>query len=435
LNIHNLCWLGETLDDHVPSADLVQRIFHREEPGGEEPPSSDDSTSEAKSEDREGAIVAAIEPAATEDAAPVFVVDTAPGPVASALKPPEIIVDSSFMGSAPLGEAADDDIIVYVAPHPRLGRDNVTDPSPPIPASEPSFPLPDVSVTQVTSPPHPSVSTPIDGFPISFVPPVDSHLVLAKQVQARDKIGLKPTPRSRKMVKKERAAARRRKERNAMFSMTSVGLSMEERSALQEGSTIQNDPKYAERRRGDSDVDWGTDDESAIEGVRSGIGDMDLDGDVDDIAAFAPFARGVEGLAGEEVMTIADFDDASRMREEDEVDTDEGQEDVVDTGESQEEEGVFSAEERKEIGENGDVDSSHSSEEDTPRRSFQGRLQRIRAKAAVKRVTYASSSSDEEKDSEVESISKQGRSWADRDDDYLEHIEVSDTANAKVRFL
>ncbi|KAF8493604.1 hypothetical protein JB92DRAFT_2818605 [Gautieria morchelliformis] len=140
---------------------------------------------------------------------------------------------------------------------------------------------------------------------------------------------------------------------------------------------------------------------------------MDLDGDAGDTAAFARFARGVEGLAGEEVVTIADIDDASRLREEDEVDTDE----------DQEEDGAFDAEERKEIGENGDVNSSGSSDEDTPRRSFQGRLQRIRAKADVKHVTYASSSSDEENGSDVESISKQGRSWADRDEDYIEHIE------------
>ena len=117
-------------------------------------------------------------------------------------------------------------------------------------------------------------------------------------------------------------------------------------------------------------------------------------------------------------MTIADLEDSARMKEEDE-------ETGSDEGSSQEEEDVFDAAERKEIGEGDDADSSDSSEEDTPRRSFLGRLQKMRGKGKNKTVTQASLSSDEE---DIDGVAAFGphMSWADRDERYLEHIDVSE---------
>ena len=335
------------------------------------PPGSDtDSASESgDSVEKEVAAHAS----ATEDTAATFVVDTTPSPVVFTSQASEITVENSNIGDAPLGAAVDDDVIVYEAPHPRLKRDTF----PTVPASASSRPATHGPSTppQKTSLSLPLAATPIDAVRISLVSEADPELVLSKQVQARKKIGLKPTPRSRKMAKKARAAARRREAR--MTSMTSYGLSIQEQTALQEGSTIQNDSRYAERRRGDSDLDWGTDDERGIKEVLDGIGDMDLDGDIGDMAALTNFARGVEGLAGE--VTIADLNDAARMREEDEEDEDEG---------SPSEDDVFDEEEKKEIGEGSDVDG--------------------------------------EEDSDMEIGSKARSSWADRDEDYIEDIDVSE---------
>ena len=323
---------------------------------------------------------------AAEDAAPIFVVDTTPSPDVFGSQPSGNAPNNSVIGEAPLrGEdAADDDVIVYEAPHPRLRKGT----SPLMVVSSPCRPAADIpsSPTQAASSPRPSDPTPIDAVAMSFVSHADPDLILSTQVQARKKIGLKPTPRSRKMAKKERAAARRREERK-MFNMTSFGLSMQERTALEEGSTIQNDERYAERRRGDSDVEWGTEDEGAVEEVLSSIGDMDLDGDVGDTAAFVGFAQRMEGLRGAE--TITDLEDIARMKEEDE-ETDSDEETT-----SQGEEDIFDAEERQEIGEIPDVDG--------------------------------------EGDSDVESDFKQG-SWADRDEGFLEHIDVSEFNYYKINF-
>lgn len=339
-----------------------------------------------------------VESTKVEDKASTFYVDTTPSMVDLSSHSSKYMADNSVIQAAPLGEVADDDVIVYEAPHPRLsGR------APSQPAASTS------NVVHLDTPsPHTHPTNPHQHS--------GAGLLLSKHVQAPKAIGLKPTPRLRKLAKKARAAARRREQRTAMFSMTSFGLNMEERAALQEGSTVKGDPLYAERRRGDSDLDWGTDDEGEIEEVCSGIGEMELDSEVGDISMLARVVR--RRVEGEEVVTIADLEDSARMKEEDE-------ETGSDEGSSQEEEDVFDAAERKEIGEGDDADSSDSSEEDTPRRSFLGRLQKMRGKGKIKTITQASLSSDEEKDIDEVAAFGPHMSWADRDERYLEHIDVS----------
>lgn len=459
---------GGALEESAPSADIVEKIFQHGGPTDDLPPSSEiDSTSDSGdnadtevAEDNApafvidagpGPVTVTSEPsesivdnsvvvgATSQDDVvdggiestqsphsdvqttvakadtPAFVIDTTPGPVDFKSNPLESFVDSSIIGAAPLGEG-DDDVIVYEAPNPRLRKANAA-PSP-ISASKSNAPpgtqdLP----TQGASLSQGSVSKPIESVSVTSIA---SQANLAKQVQ---RIGLKPTLRSRRKAKKERAVARR-EARRARFSITggmrSVGAGMEQRAAFQVAPTVKVDPRYAERRQGDSDVDWGSDDVGEIEEVINGIGDMDLDGEIGDITGLTRFAQGAEGLAGEEVVTIADLEDDARMREEDETDSDE-------EGSSEEEEGVFDAEERKAIGEVSDNSAGSSDEEDeeTPRRSFQGRLQRLRAKAAMRPVADGIFSSDEEEGSDVEANFKLGVSWADRDQQFLDDIDVS----------
>jgi hypothetical protein len=364
-------------------------------------------------------VLSDVESTVVEDKAPTFFIDTTPSIVDFASQLLEPIVDNSVIEAPPLGQAADDDIIVYEAPYPRLSG---LAPCPPVASMSSPLPFdsPSTSAQPANSHQH-SVSTPIDSISISFASAEDQDVLLSKHVKARMAIGLKPTPRSRKLAKKERAAARRREERKAMSSMTSFGLSMGERAALQERSTVKRDTRYAERRRGDSDVDWGTDDDDALEEVRSGIGDMDLDGEVGNITTLTRFAKGV----GEQVVTIADLEDGARMKEEDD------ETGSAEEGSSQEGESIFDAAERKEINEADEADSSDSSDEDTPRRSFQGRLQRMRAKGKGKAVTQARLSSDEEEDSDEVGTFGPGMSWADRDERYLKTIEVSGSSLRK----
>ena len=394
---------------------MVERLFSRYTPKGRVSPESGRDgppTSESDAEGEDEGIVAA--DMAKEE--PV-IVDMMPSPVVLSSQHSERVIASPVQGVTPLGDTADEEIIVYVAPYPRKSHSGSPIHATHHLASDPS-PLP-------SGPPD---STPIDSISIPPTVSCDADKVLAAQVEAHRRIGLKPTPRSRKMAKKERAAARRRDERRTMFSF---GLSMEERFALQEGPTAKDDTRRAERRRGDSDVDWGSDDESGIEDVRSGIGDMSLDDEIGDVGpALAQFACGVEGLGAGEVVTIADLEAEARMNEE-------GEE--LDTDASSEDEDTLASEMRGEIGDDMPADSSKSSDDETPRRGFHTRLRRLREEANGKAVVDVDPISDEVSDEDASSDDEDlffGRnsSWADRDESFLRREEVSKSHINMYRF-
>jgi len=327
-----------------------------------------------------------------------FVVDTAPCEIS--FEASEYIIDSSIAGATPLGEIGEDEeIIVYDAPNPRRSRATTPHPAPEIP-QPPAF----------------------ESISLSFSSKRNPDEVLSNIVHTHRAAGLKSTPRSRKLAKKERATARRREERRSLFSM---GLNMEERHAMAEASTARRDPRKSQRRRGDSDVDWGSDDEddseANLEEVRSGLEEMELDPDIANITTLARFAHRVNGLAGDAFTTLDDLDDIAKMEaedEEEEEDDDDEDDDAERDGSSNESNDAFDASERREIGE--DIESSED-EDDTPRRSFQGRLNRLREKDKAKAASNKEMSIDASSDEDYEDPNM---SWADRDEKYLERIEV-----------
>jgi hypothetical protein len=89
------------------------------------------------------------------------------------------------------------------------------------------------------------------------------------------------------------------------------------------------DPRWEERRRGDSDIDWGDTDEDDdgggavrvaddVDEVSNGMGAMELDSDID-VDAMKAFVKGMSVNGGRHV-TMDDIADEERMRLEDAAD-------------------------------------------------------------------------------------------------------------------
>ena len=63
-----------------------------------------------------------------------------------------------------------------------------------------------------------------------------------------------------------------------------------------------------------------------------------------------------------------------------------------------------------------------SDDEDTPRRGFQARLEKIRNNAKGKKKAVVAELSSDEDDSDAEMTLDQP--WADKDEDFIDHIQV-----------
>lgn len=370
-------------------------------------------------------------------------------------------IDSPHVsGASDINIEEDDEVIVYVAPHPRSGRltpapsDNHTDgtslPStsiltgttrPPAPSPGPSTPLPNKSSTSKSILKLPSPSTPIPPAPafesISFAfsdspaPRKQPRQMPVFTARAKSKAQLKQR-------RQEARAARKRAERQAMFG--SFGAMMSE--AQLRGGSPKRDPRWDERRRDDSDVDWGDEDGGGEqgEGEATGLAEgMDLDPDlVMDVEAMKSFAKSMS-QDGSQFVTMDDIADSERMRAED----DEGR-DVGSSGDDEEDEttgdeeadAVVNAEENTMLAEFGDIadfsDDDESDEDDTddeghsPRTGFQARLERLRTRARGKRPKDARrvSLDDDSSDGDDDDAFERNLTWAEQDEDFIAHIEV-----------
>ncbi|KAF8530398.1 hypothetical protein BU17DRAFT_79155 [Hysterangium stoloniferum] len=402
----------QQLDDNAPSANIIEKIFHNEESAQSVPPDSD-SNSELDDDEKapEAELVNVATTVTETPETSSFIIDVVPKPVV--FGPPRVAEDSSLTCAAPLGEDSTEEIIVYTAPYPRVSR--AVTPVPPA--------LLRSGVSDIHTPYTPIASSSaivtdnVESFSFSLTSMPDPEEILTKQVKARSQSGLKPTPRSRKMVKKARASARRREERQSMFSL---GLSQAGRAAMHERSTIRGDTRKSERRVGDSDVEWGTSDEEVdgVGHVTSGLGSMDLDSDIGEIAALSPLVGRLAGLR--EVVTIADLGDIAKIQDEDEEDRRSSSPEEEDNRRSsslEEEEEIFNQAGQGEIGEY-DTSDFESSEEETPRRTFQANLKKMREKAAGKAVADGNTTSDEEP-----SMFAHHLSVADRGEAYFQRTE------------
>ncbi|KZP26541.1 hypothetical protein FIBSPDRAFT_928685 [Athelia psychrophila] len=351
----------------------------------------------------------------------------------------------------------DDEVIVYVAPHPRT-RDIVQ-------AARESAPSPQLSNTSMLTgttstltktlaaaqseaaqahtglePESSTAAAEIDtetasAARISIPPAPDFSSISkftfdspAKRQQPRARPAFTPRDRARAQTKarrKEARAARLKLERRDMFG--SFGAIMSE-AQLRDGDGP--DPKWEERRRGDSDVEWGDTDEDInagdgnrgveVDEISNGMGGMELDGDLE-LDAMKAFVKGMSANGGRHV-TMDDIADAERMQQEDEameghVDGDSGSEE--DGGEAQ----VLFEEEEMMIGETQGIDISDDSDSDldqSPTTGFRGRLERMRKNSRGKKVVDADRSSDDESEDDY----FDGPTRGEEDDDFIAHLEA-----------
>ncbi|KAI1794231.1 hypothetical protein LXA43DRAFT_166417 [Ganoderma leucocontextum] len=364
---------------HAPTANAVLRVFNQTEQAelsGEE----DDQLEEIDFADI-GKLQAAVDAAtskvnstapkvatATESAS--FFVDTTPAPVGTSWSANRIQVNAL---DGALGVAPDDDdeeIIVYVAPHPRTGKSTLQDVPPP------NAPLPTTSVEDVQvgsqassvnppstsnrevptvgtsssqvkhesqkpfslemgslypeppSPPKQLGPSPPDAAQLPPPPPFDSvSFSFDKATPATKKPArrLHPVNTPRALLKRSRQPRRR-----SLRGFGSFG------AAHEEAMLREVDPRRDEQRRGDSDVDWGTsdDDVDAVDALSADMGGMELDESID-LAAMKRFVHSMSA-EGSRHVTMDDVADVARMKDEDEDEGTRGPESASEDDEDEE---------------------------------------------------------------------------------------------------
>jgi hypothetical protein len=268
----------------------------------------------------------------------------------------------------------DDEIIVYVAPHPRNGKlapCSIQSPSAAVASHPPSAGSGPVSGTY--GPPHVTTST---AEPVLQCNPTPSPHIPSPPLNASSSIisgPSEPAPRAQG----PRRTSNRRMNRYATFG--SFG------AIRAEVALREVDPRRDEQRHGDSDVDWG----SSTSQENADDGGMLVDQDVD-VYAMEAFVRGMS-TSGIAHISADDLEDEARIRAEEE------NEEKGD-GECRTESDDSADDTEFELAGDGrdvlipidgseltfgnalveDEDESSSDEEETPKRSFQARLERLR---------------------------------------------------------
>ncbi|KAG6332751.1 hypothetical protein ID866_6341 [Astraeus odoratus] len=267
-----------------------------------------------------------------------FTVDTQPTrPSTNRSASDTILIDRTGKGEA-LGE--EDELIVYVAPYPRSGRTT------PLPNTMSHVKLPSTSLLTGTSETRDfskekghqeEHSSATDVRIVSQVqrPSLSSISFDFQRVEPTSQPRLPPTltPSQRKKVQlraktKENRASKRRA---AGIPFGSLGAVMSETQLRHADERERKDPKWETRRKDDSDIEWGDDDDAGdiatnlaandVDELSSGLGGMDLDPDVGlNMDAMMSFVKSMSA-EGSRVVTIDDIEDEKRMREEDAEET------------------------------------------------------------------------------------------------------------------
>ena len=360
-----------------------------------------------------------------------FYIDTQPTPGPAEVAPPSNPFPS---------DEFDDDIIVYVAPYPRKGVQIPTNGVPDTSAFTPyvrnasvASAVASSSSTTTTieqqptqSQPHPQDQIPsISTFSFSFPTPEGKTL---------GRLSVPPVtiPRLAISWKRKKGVLSKKGRKHTRSSFRAYG-------AMREEAQL-HDPKHKERRRGDSDLDWGDtdgdDDDDDDEKVGDGVDDVDgvespsrlvngsghgkdkgkgkaikvEDGhgmEVDSDLDLNTMHQFVGGLLGEDAgrhVTMDDLRDEEPMRLEMENEQDTG-EDSMNLNESEsdgssdnededaeinqvlaDEEAMLISETLKFEDEERDEESEDEDEDQTPRTNFQQRLERLRMKATSNKL-------------------------------------------------
>ncbi|KAM5533732.1 hypothetical protein V8D89_012605 [Ganoderma adspersum] len=522
---------------HVPTANAVLRVFSQteeaeisgEEDGQlEEIDFADIGKLQAKV-DAASKANPAVPKVATATESTSFFEDTTPAPVGAFSSADRIPVNTldGALGAGPVDD--DEEIIVYVAPHPRTGKiatsQNVPSPIPRLPAAS----LRDVEVVSPVAPSnvpattvreaqtidtspsqadgpsrkpfslelgtlYPELTSPPDQIPSPSpdaadlpAPPafesVSFSFDKAAPTSKKPARRLHPANTPHALLKRSRQP-RRRPLRGSGFGFGSFG------AAREEAMLREVDPRRDERRRGDSDLEWGTDDEDnnedAMDTLSAEMGGMGFDEDID-LAAMKRFVHGMSA-EGSRHVTMDDVADMAKMNEEDEQEDARGSESASEDSEDEEGdenagnkrasiagkmeagpeesedddeeiEAVMNAEEELLIAEPGDAVESEVGDEDddeddeednedededeeddsedeaTPRRSFQARLERMRAST---RKDKGKGKATEDSSDEAMSIQV---TWEDGEEQWLgsiddilaENAHILGTGNRKAR--
>ena len=404
-----------------------------------------------------------------------FYIDTQPTPIPAEMAPSTLL-------SSP--DEFDDDIIVYVAPHPRKGTqtsperhpstNEVPDTSeftPYVRDASFSLAVASSSSTKATIEEETTQSQPLPQPQIEIPSILASPLSFPTPEGTRGRHSVPPVTISRLAIsrKRKKGVLRKKGGKGTRNSFRAFG-------AMREEAQL-HDPKWKERRRGDSDLDWGdtdgsdddyddsggkrdhieVDDVASPSGLEHGNGDvigkdkgkgkgkarepdnghgMEVDSDLD-LHAMQHF---VDGLLGEDAgrhVTMDDLRDEAeeeKRRLEKEDDTGEDSRDINDSLESggdessededAELERVLADEEAMLISEtlefeDEDVEEDDGSEDEdedqTPRTSFQQRLERLRKQASSSKHGNEHDISDDD-DDDGDDMLERHMLFAEKDD-------------------
>ncbi|KAJ7502588.1 hypothetical protein B0H11DRAFT_2223502 [Mycena galericulata] len=350
----------------------------------------------------------------------LFYIDTTPTPVMPA--PGGVESALAPLNAYPSPTYPDDEVIVYVAPHPRAGR--ILSPSPPpapvvVPSLSTTSILTGTTLVRPTTPPPAPPFASVSAF--GFTP--SPKKIVRKQAPVF-------TVQAHAKARTKARALARRVERRGRPAFGAFG------AQVAEAQLRGRDPRRDEQRRGDSDVDWGDEDNGPEEEeVANG---MDVDVEFHG-AAMRRFAMGMSAEGGQ-FVTMDDIEDELRMREEDagrEVarssgEDDDNDEDGEDSSGEDEVDAIVDAEEGVMVAEPRDLPSDDGDESDededsdanqSPKTGFQARLERLR-KAARERGPDDSLELMEGEDSSDDDFFLSERTWAERDDDFAAEVQA-----------
>lgn len=269
-----------------------------------------------------------------------FVIDTqAADPFTSRSTSDEILFDRMGRGDV-LGE--DDEVIVYVAPHPRSGRV-------PPPDTTPQIRLPVTSIVTGTSESrcsskedgevHPFVADQgvgphLEAQPLSLSSVSFNFERAEPSIQPRQPAAFTPSQQKKAQFRAKRKEARVSRRRKARRGFGSFGAMVSEAQLHDVDEQERRDPKWETRRQDDSDIDWGDDDVADndvsarmkrggagkavddVDELSSGLDGMDVDPDVD-MKNMLGFVQSMSA-EGSRFVTMDDIEDKQRMRKEDE---------------------------------------------------------------------------------------------------------------------
>ena len=422
---------------------------------------------------------------------PLFYIDTEPSSVPCDVVAPSTPPRTTIVTSG--RSSVEEEVIVYVAPHPRSRMESEREtPGPGTSETDHGSSMAtELSMTSVltgTTSTRPGVlPSPPPFSSVSFTALGTGTPSPAKSRQVNHPLvdavlgGVSSKVRMRKRMHEARTKRKRREREEKMEGLFGGGggafgasaLKMAE-ARLRGGEDVgfggKDDPRWEDRRRGDSDVDWGSDEEGEDgggggkgEGVAEGMEvDPELVDEVDG-DAMRLFVEGMSGRDAGKWESMGDLEDQERMRVEDgdnggeqrgssgEEDTEDNDDNEDDDDEDDEEiERILDREEKiliaegvesDGLGEDEDEDEDGDSDDpgDSPGTSFKARLEKLRSQAKKTRVQ------DEEREAiltdDEDDAFMGNQAWTKHDEDeaYIAHIQVSfphdHVPNLRLRFI